>query len=331
MRSSWRFVLIGVVLCVVAVFLWNEQIWLKEFIAKHARVYFKQLSRVYPIIIGTLIASIMILLVELCVVGWRRSSLAALLKPSKSAVNDIFLWLLSISQIGFMAFYLLLFNFFKQIRPVVREALGIETPLIPALQSSVLQLVVFILVVDFVGYILHYFMHFIPPFWHFHKVHHSATEFNGITSERAHPVETHLIADVVYFIPFAIVGFPLFDVSIYVGIRHFMAMLHHSRLDWDWGWVGKYVLGSPQYHRIHHSMLPQHVNKNIAIIFPIWDHIFGTYCGDRIELNQLGVENNQYNKKSVVYDFFLSFQDVWHSIIGRFRRHQIQEKDRGVV
>jgi sterol desaturase/sphingolipid hydroxylase (fatty acid hydroxylase superfamily) len=43
-------------------------------------------------------------------------------------------------------------------------------------------------------------------------------------------------------------------------------------------------LNSPQYHRIHHSTLPEHMNKNFAGMLPLWDIIFGTaYKPDKDE------------------------------------------------
>jgi len=37
------------------------------------------------------------------------------------------------------------------------------------------------------------------------------------------------------------------------------------------------IIAGPQTHRIHHSKLPEHIDKNFAAIFPLWDVIFGTY------------------------------------------------------
>lgn len=42
-------------------------------------------------------------------------------------------------------------------------------------------------------------------------------------------------------------------------------------------WIFTPLLVGPQVHRIHHSVLPQHTDKNFAAIFPILDIIFGTY------------------------------------------------------
>jgi sterol desaturase/sphingolipid hydroxylase (fatty acid hydroxylase superfamily) len=37
-----------------------------------------------------------------------------------------------------------------------------------------------------------------------------------------------------------------------------------------------WLLTSPQYHRIHHSLKPAHFDKNFAAWFPLWDILFRT-------------------------------------------------------
>jgi len=37
------------------------------------------------------------------------------------------------------------------------------------------------------------------------------------------------------------------------------------------------VVNSPTYHRLHHSALPLHHDRNFAAILPVWDVLFGTY------------------------------------------------------
>ncbi len=39
-----------------------------------------------------------------------------------------------------------------------------------------------------------------------------------------------------------------------------------------------WLLVSPNYHRVHHSLTTEHIDKNFVIWFPIWDIIFGTAC-----------------------------------------------------
>jgi sterol desaturase/sphingolipid hydroxylase (fatty acid hydroxylase superfamily) len=51
---------------------------------------------------------------------------------------------------------------------------------------------------------------------------------------------------------------------------------------------------SPQVHRIHHSCLPQHFDKNFSVVFPLWDVLFGTYYSPvRNEFPPTGVPNEK--------------------------------------
>ena len=51
--------------------------------------------------------------------------------------------------------------------------------------------------------------------------------------------------------------------------------IYHSNLRTNYGWL-RYVLVTPQSHRIHHSTLPEHHNMNYGVNLSIWDHLFGT-------------------------------------------------------
>ena len=37
------------------------------------------------------------------------------------------------------------------------------------------------------------------------------------------------------------------------------------------------VFPSPAHHHVHHSRHPEHIDKNFAFVFPVWDVLFGTY------------------------------------------------------
>jgi len=42
----------------------------------------------------------------------------------------------------------------------------------------------------------------------------------------------------------------------------------------------RHVLMTPAFHRVHHSATV-HRGKNLAPIFPFWDHLFGTFVDPR--------------------------------------------------
>ena len=52
------------------------------------------------------------------------------------------------------------------------------------------------------------------------------------------------------------------------------------------------LVNSPQWHRIHHSGMPEHRDKNFCYLLPLWDILFGTYCHpERGEFPPTGVRN----------------------------------------
>jgi sterol desaturase/sphingolipid hydroxylase (fatty acid hydroxylase superfamily) len=38
----------------------------------------------------------------------------------------------------------------------------------------------------------------------------------------------------------------------------------------------RYIISDNRYHRIHHSIEPQHIGKNFGSFTPTWDIVFGT-------------------------------------------------------
>ena len=57
--------------------------------------------------------------------------------------------------------------------------------------------------------------------------------------------------------------------TLYVHFMHANSTLDFGPLSW--------LLSSPCYHRIHHSVQPEHYDRNFAFIFPIYDVVLGTY------------------------------------------------------
>ncbi len=51
----------------------------------------------------------------------------------------------------------------------------------------------------------------------------------------------------------------------------------HMNADVGFGMLNR-VIASPKTHRIHHSRLPEHRDKNFAAVWPFWDVLFGTYA-----------------------------------------------------
>ena len=217
-----------------------------------------------------LAASFAVLAVECWVLGYRQSSLFRLLHPNRSAMTDIVVC--AVALCGLFGALTMIFSLGLSsvlsdllILPVPRGALGLTNPLLQTFWA--------LLAIDFAKYWAHYFQHRIPFWWEGHKFHHAATELNVITTFRGHPAD-NAVRILFLAIPLTLLDATADEILFLVFLLNVHAGITHSMLPWNFGWVGRWVLVSPVYHRIHHSPLPEHFDKNLASIFPIWDRLF---------------------------------------------------------
>jgi sterol desaturase/sphingolipid hydroxylase (fatty acid hydroxylase superfamily) len=137
-----------------------------------------------------------------------------------------------------------------------------------------LKWTLWILAIDVLDWGHHWVKHKVPWFWHFHAVHHSQTELNLFTDMRYHSVE--------YLVSRTLVTFPLLVLQTNVGEVLYLSLIHqwysrfvHASSRTNLGPL-RYLLVTPQSHRVHHSIEVPHHDKNFGVIFSIWDRLFGT-------------------------------------------------------
>ncbi len=157
-----------------------------------------------------------------------------------------------------------------------------------------LQLFTALLVLDLIIYIKHRFFHVFM--WDYHAVHHVPDEINWITSYRLHPVEVVLGAALKYFTLY-IIGFSA-DIIVYAGYVIFVFnIITHANINLDYGYPLRYLLASPNYHRWHHAIDSEAINKNFVVVFPFIDILFGTYYFPNKLPVKYGIySSNEYNE-----------------------------------
>lgn len=160
------------------------------------------------------------------------------------------------------------------------------------------ELAATLIVFDILSYGQHRILHRRYIFWRAHRVHHSDKHIDVSTSLRFHPFETlfraTLEAGVVWVCGLPPEGILLnfFVLSLFNTITHANIALP-APVDR----VLSSLFVTPNIHRLHHSMSPNHQNTNFGTIFTLWDRLFGTYCAAR-ELRQkesFGVEASETN------------------------------------
>lgn len=133
-------------------------------------------------------------------------------------------------------------------------------------------------------YLSHRLEHRFEVLWAFHKVHHSEERMNIMTSGRDHFIQS------LWRSCFSLLTIGLFvdldfkQAADIAGVTHLVllmwSMFYHSNIRIELPWLDK-ILVTPQVHRIHHSRMPEHQDKNFADIFPIFDILGGTYYAPR--------------------------------------------------
>jgi sterol desaturase/sphingolipid hydroxylase (fatty acid hydroxylase superfamily) len=153
------------------------------------------------------------------------------------------------------------------------------------------QLLLVITVSDFLAWLGHFVRHKVPALWEFHKIHHSQVQLNYFSTRRLHPFD--LFANsLVRFLPWTLLGLnvALPGYLIWTTFLRLFEMFVHSNIRTSLG-VLRYVFVTPQTHRVHHSMHPEHIDKNFGDFFSVWDFLFRTQCLDFNVYPVLGVHD----------------------------------------
>jgi sterol desaturase/sphingolipid hydroxylase (fatty acid hydroxylase superfamily) len=130
----------------------------------------------------------------------------------------------------------------------------------------------------FISFGTHYLMHRVPLFWRLHRVHHLDTNLDTTTTVRFHPLE--FLVTLVLAVPLVLLlGLEPWVLMLYEGLDAGVTLFSHAniRLPAALNAALRYVIVTPDLHRIHHSSWLPETNSNFGAVFPIWDLLFGTY------------------------------------------------------
>ena len=144
-----------------------------------------------------------------------------------------------------------------------------------------LEVVIAIVLLDFAIWFQHMMMHYIPPLWAFHKVHHADEDLDASSGLRFHPLE------MVFSFGFklaviALLGVPALGIFLFEVILNAASIFEHAsiRIPKKVDRALRKVIVTPDMHRVHHSVHMQETNSNFGFCLSIWDRIFRTYCAE---------------------------------------------------
>jgi sterol desaturase/sphingolipid hydroxylase (fatty acid hydroxylase superfamily) len=160
-----------------------------------------------------------------------------------------------------------------------------------------------ILILDLLFYFVHRLWHVIPVLWRIHRVHHSDTEFDVCLAFRRHPLEM-LINGITLMPLILLLGISPVAIIIFQILRAFVLVFEHANvgLSEPTDKLLRYLVVTPNMHRIHHSSNREETDSNFSDMLPLWDRMLGTYRKEPA----LPAEEME-----IGLDQFRDAQDVW--------------------
>ena len=139
-------------------------------------------------------------------------------------------------------------------------------------------IVVSMMVLDLAIYLQHVMFHAVPGLWRLHRMHHSDLDFDATTGVRFHPVEI-LISMGIKLAFVAALGPPAVAVLLFEVILNATALFNHANIDIPRpvDRILRWIVVTPDMHRVHHSVDPRETNSNFGFNLPWWDRLLGTY------------------------------------------------------
>ena len=254
--------------------------------------------------------------IECAVVGWERSSTRQMIVARTSSIKtDLACLFLGQAHVLVMVGRLMTLGASMLsglwIRDWLAAALGLTID--PSALPLVLQVAVYFFVYSFFDYWTHRLDHS-RYFWPLHRYHHAADDFCVVNSTRTHPAA--FTAIFLINMPMAVLGAsPL--VMVYVNVATIaLGFLIHSRIDSNFGWIGRWIIQSPTHHRLHHVL---DISKGVGHfgMAPIWDHLFGTWRGDADQSLVIGVETPYRHGFWIGPDLLRDYLDFWKGFVRR--------------
>ena len=135
-----------------------------------------------------------------------------------------------------------------------------------------------VVALDFAIYLQHVMFHAVPALWRLHRVHHADLDFDLTTGARFHPIEIGL-SMLIKLAMVVLLGAPALAVLVFEVLLNATAMFNHSNVRLPAGLDGvlRWLVVTPDMHRVHHSIEDHETNSNFGFNLSVWDRLFGTY------------------------------------------------------
>jgi len=139
-------------------------------------------------------------------------------------------------------------------------------------------LLISVAALDLAIYLQHVMFHALPALWRLHMVHHADLDLDVTSGSRFHPIEI-LISMLYKLAVISVLGPPVLGVLIFEVVLNALAMFNHAnvRMPLVLDRVLRWIIVTPDMHRVHHSVDSREHNRNFGFNLSWWDRVLGTY------------------------------------------------------
>lgn len=135
-----------------------------------------------------------------------------------------------------------------------------------------------VVLLDLAIYLQHVLFHAVPALWRLHRMHHADLELDVTAGARFHPIEILLSMGIKLGVIVAL-GASAVAVLVFEVLLNATSMFNHSNVRMP-AWLDgllRWIVVTPDMHRVHHSIVARETNSNFGFNVPWWDRLFGTY------------------------------------------------------
>ncbi len=141
-----------------------------------------------------------------------------------------------------------------------------------------LAFVLSFIALDFVIWIQHIAFHRVPLLARLHRMHHIDLDFDVTTGLRFHPVEI-VLSLLIKFAAILALSAPAAAVLLFELALNLGSLFNHGnvRMPRAIDRALRWLVVTPDMHRVHHSIVPEEINSNYGFFLSWWDRMFRTY------------------------------------------------------
>ena len=166
--------------------------------------------------------------------------------------------------------------------------------------------------IDLAEYLSHRASHALPVMWAMHAVHHQSPEYNLSLNFRLGVLGP--LTGFPFHLLLALAGVPTAMFAILLPLQAAGMVWTHSRFPGTLGLFGL-VVNAPAWHRVHHSAVLAHRDRNFGAVFIIWDRLFGTFTDGSDVAPRWGIDGEVAPRDPIAANI-----GPWRELADRVRR-----------